>query len=134
MIRPLRRPGHTRFLEWTGRPAGAMLDTATSRTVRGPARRGRAMTEQLRFGVSTLQHVPWPTMVERWQRAEALGFDSAWMPDHLVHPRQSGGSWHEAWTLLAGLAARTERIRIGTMVTNVLFRNPLLLLKEAVTV
>jgi alkanesulfonate monooxygenase SsuD/methylene tetrahydromethanopterin reductase-like flavin-dependent oxidoreductase (luciferase family) len=92
------------------------------------------MTQPLRFGISTLQQVPWPTLVERWQQAETLGFDSAWMPDHLVHPRQPGGPWLEAWTLLAGLAARTERIRIGIMVTNVLFRNPLLLLKEAVTV
>src|SRR5437870_3827633 len=56
------------------------------------------------------------------------------MPDHLVHPRQPGRPWLEAWTLLAGLAARTERIRIGTMVTNVVLRNPVLLLTEAVTV
>ncbi len=90
--------------------------------------------QHLRFGVSIFQQVSWPTLVKRWRYAEELGFDTAWMPDHLVHPKQPEGPWLDAWTLLAGIATQTERIRIGTMVTNVHIRNPLLLLKEAVTV
>lgn len=92
------------------------------------------MTQQLRFGISTLQQIPWPTLVERWRHAEALGFDSAWMPDHLVHPRQPAQPWLEAWTLLSALATQTSRIHCGTMVTNVLFRSPVLLAKEALTI
>jgi alkanesulfonate monooxygenase SsuD/methylene tetrahydromethanopterin reductase-like flavin-dependent oxidoreductase (luciferase family) len=92
------------------------------------------MTQSLRFGISTLQQVPWPTLVQRWREAEALGFDSAWVPDHLIHPRQPAQPWLEAWTLLAALATQTTRIRLGTMVTNVLFRSPVLLAKEAITV
>ncbi len=35
------------------------------------------MTRRLRFGICTDQNLPWPTLVERWQYFEALGFDSA---------------------------------------------------------
>ena len=41
---------------------------------------------------------------------------------------------HEAWTLLAAIAARTERIRLGVLVTSNTFRHPAILAKEAVTV
>jgi alkanesulfonate monooxygenase SsuD/methylene tetrahydromethanopterin reductase-like flavin-dependent oxidoreductase (luciferase family) len=70
-----------------------------------------------------------------FQMAEELGFDHAWLVDHLVdtdgppsHPI------HEAWTLLAFLAARTSRIRLGVLVTSNTFRHPAVLLKSAVTV
>src|SRR6185295_5605088 len=44
------------------------------------------------------------------------------------------GPYFEAWTLLAALAARTERIRLGVLVSSNTFRHPALLAKEAATV
>jgi alkanesulfonate monooxygenase SsuD/methylene tetrahydromethanopterin reductase-like flavin-dependent oxidoreductase (luciferase family) len=72
---------------------------------------------------------------DEFQMAEDLGFDHAWLVDHLVDT--DGPADHpclEAWTLLAALAARTRRIRLGVLVTSNTFRHPALLLKEAVTV
>ena len=92
------------------------------------------MANRLRFGIVTDQNLPWPTLVERWQLFEALGFDSAWDCDHFIQPSRPTGPYYEAWTLLAGLAARTERIRLGVLVSCNTFRHPSLLAKEAVTV
>src|ERR671936_2046784 len=88
----------------------------------------------MRFGIVTDQNLPWPSMVERWQLFERLGFDSAWDCDHLIQPSRPTGPYYEAWTLLAGLAACTERIRIGVLVSANTFRHPALLAKQAVTV
>lgn len=72
-------------------------------------------------------------MLEMTLVAEEIGLDAVWVPDHLI-VREDGvpdrGVW-EAWTTLAGLAARTSRITIGVFVTCVLWRNPGLIAKMA---
>jgi alkanesulfonate monooxygenase SsuD/methylene tetrahydromethanopterin reductase-like flavin-dependent oxidoreductase (luciferase family) len=88
----------------------------------------------LTFGIQTVQNKTWPEMVETWRRVEALGFDSAWLPDHFVPTFRRELPFMEAWTLLAGLATVTSRIRLGVLVSCNTFRHPALLAKEAVTV
>jgi alkanesulfonate monooxygenase SsuD/methylene tetrahydromethanopterin reductase-like flavin-dependent oxidoreductase (luciferase family) len=88
----------------------------------------------LRFGLVIPQLVPWPSMVERFGVAEALGFDSAWVVDHFVNPAMHTGRWFEGWTMLAALAARTSRVRLGALVTSISFRNPAMLAKAALTI
>ena len=74
-------------------------------------------------------------VVGRFKLAEELGFDHGWLVDHLVDTDGGPGTpVHEAWTLLAAIAAETSRIRIGTLVTSNTFRHPVVLLKQAVTV
>ena len=88
----------------------------------------------LRFGVTTGQARPFADMLEDWLYIEELGFENAWLFDHVAPDFLPDGPWLEGWTTLAALAARTSRIRIGTAVTNAALRNPAVLSKQAITV
>ena len=92
------------------------------------------MARKFHFGICTDQNMSWEKTVQRWQLFEEMGIESAWLCDHLIQPSRPGGPYMEAWTLLAGLAARTEKIRIGVLVTSNTFRYPSVLAKEVVTV
>jgi len=81
--------------------------------------------------------------------AEGLGFDSLWVSDHVVHPRQGDDThpigaahgslpaehpWLEALTAMSYVAAVTERAQIGTAVLVLPQRNPVLVAKQLATV
>ncbi len=89
-----------------------------------------------RFGLFLSQaNKTWRQVLDEFQMAEEMGFDHAWLVDHLVDtdgPPENGCL--EGWTLLSAIAAKTSRIRLGTLVSSNTFRHPALLLKEAVTV
>ena len=92
-------------------------------------------TEQhMYFGLCTDQNLSVDTLTERWQYFEELGFDSVWDCDHFNQTSNESGPYFEGWTMLAALAARTTRIRIGVLVSCNTFRHPGLLAQEAVTV
>ncbi len=86
---------------------------------------------------------PWSGRGPRWaeiaamaRSAEAVGFDSFWLPDHLLfrfeHVNQQGAG--DVWSLLAALAATTERMEIAPLVACTSFRNPALIAKMADTI
>lgn len=70
---------------------------------------------------------------ERWQRAEDLGFHTAYTYDHLSWRTFRDGPWFGAVPTLTAAAAATERIRLGTLVTSPNFRHPVTLAKELIT-
>jgi F420-dependent oxidoreductase-like protein len=76
----------------------------------------------------------WARTLELARRAEMLGFESAWLYDH-VHttPEPRDEITFEAFTSLAAIAASTSRIRLGQIVTCNGFRNPALVAKMAST-
>lgn len=105
------------------------MDTQATRThSRSPLKLG--------IQVNTTQRVfRWSEIADQARAAEAAGLDSLWTEDHLFYTDKDGrtiGPW-EAWTVLAGLA-QVCSLRIGTMVSPVTMRAPLLLAKAAATV
>jgi len=91
---------------------------------------------RVRFGIQTgQQFAAWDEIVRIWQRAEALGYDTAWTYDHFVAVMMDPfDPCLEAWSCLAALAVHTQRIRIGALVTGNTYRHPAILAKIATTV
>jgi alkanesulfonate monooxygenase SsuD/methylene tetrahydromethanopterin reductase-like flavin-dependent oxidoreductase (luciferase family) len=77
----------------------------------------------------------WTDLLALGQRAEAVGFDSIWVPDHLLVKTETldMGPW-AALPILTALAATTTRVEIGPLVSCTLFYNPALLAKMADTI
>lgn len=91
----------------------------------------------LSFGLAVDVDAPFPELVERARTAEALGFETVYVPDHSRpwrHDPLPGGIWFDAWTVLAALAPATSRARLGTLVSNPVLRPPDLLVREALAV
>ena len=97
----------------------------------------------MKFGVNLINRGPMATpenMTRFAQRAEALGFDSLTISDHIVIPKampdnypyhpqgefswESARDYYEPLSSLAFLAGQTERIRLGTSVLIISYRNP----------
>jgi F420-dependent oxidoreductase-like protein len=90
----------------------------------------------MRFGLDVAQHqLTWDALTERVRLAEDADLDGVWVFDHFkaLYADPKGPSL-EAWTLLAGLARETSRIRLGTLVTGMTHRHPAVLAAEVVTV
>jgi alkanesulfonate monooxygenase SsuD/methylene tetrahydromethanopterin reductase-like flavin-dependent oxidoreductase (luciferase family) len=92
------------------------------------------MGHDLRFQVMLLPIVPWSEYLDRFLRVEALGFEVAALPDHFCDWSNPSGPWHESWTSIAAIAARTSTLRLATCVTQIPLRNPAVLAHQAVTV
>jgi F420-dependent oxidoreductase-like protein len=97
------------------------------------AARQREDPMTLEFGLQ-ISRFGWPghpaatasTLAEVAQAAEHAGFTSLWLMDHFLQIPQVGREWEdmlESHTTLGYLAAVTERIRLGTLVTGITYRN-----------
>jgi len=87
------------------------------------------------FGIQTAHQVPsLEDLMQLWQDAETWGYDTMWLNDHFMQFGKEDGPAYDAWTLLAALAGKTSRVRLGVLVTDNLFRNPAVLTKMATTV
>lgn len=77
----------------------------------------------------------WTEISAMAQRAEDGGADSVWVADHFLYRPGDGTEvgYHEAWTLVAAIAATTSRLTVGTLVTATSFRSPGMLAKVAAT-
>ncbi len=90
----------------------------------------------LRFGAHVWPvFTTWPTYLAAMQRAEQLGYDSLWTPDH-VYPSMGAtdGPIYEAYSALAAVATMTERATLGLLVGANTFRNPALVAKMVTTI
>jgi len=75
-------------------------------------------------------------VAENAKAAEAAGFDLVTVMDHLYQIRGIGPETEpmmEAYTTLSALATQTSRVKLGTLVTGVTYRNPALLVKQVTT-
>ncbi len=79
--------------------------------------------------------ITWPEMRDIATTAEDVGFDSLWVGDHLLYKSEgeAKGPW-EVWSILAAIAAVTDRVQIGPLVASTSFHSPAMLAKKAVTV
>lgn len=85
-----------------------------------------------KFGVILLPYSTSPKqIIEAAKHAEALGFDSVWVSDHL---QRGSIPTLECWTTLSAIATSTQSIRLGSLATCNSFRNPVLLAKTIATV
>jgi alkanesulfonate monooxygenase SsuD/methylene tetrahydromethanopterin reductase-like flavin-dependent oxidoreductase (luciferase family) len=92
------------------------------------------MSAPITFGIQTMPDHAWTEIRDDWTRYDREGWDSLWLPDHLIPPSGAPGPFFEAWMALAALAPATARARIGILVTSNTFRHPSVLAKQAVTV
>jgi alkanesulfonate monooxygenase SsuD/methylene tetrahydromethanopterin reductase-like flavin-dependent oxidoreductase (luciferase family) len=78
----------------------------------------------------------WGDVLDTARAAEQAGFDSLWVIGHHYLPFGGGTAWSlwDPWSLLAALAAATESIELGPLVSCTAYRNPALLARTAAAV
>jgi alkanesulfonate monooxygenase SsuD/methylene tetrahydromethanopterin reductase-like flavin-dependent oxidoreductase (luciferase family) len=91
------------------------------------------MTHPIRFHTLIIPTVEWDEVLRRAQWLETLGIDAVMLPDHLVDWTNPSAPWYDAWTALAALAQATDTIRLGTAVTQIPLRNPVVLARQVLT-
>jgi alkanesulfonate monooxygenase SsuD/methylene tetrahydromethanopterin reductase-like flavin-dependent oxidoreductase (luciferase family) len=88
----------------------------------------------MRLGVVVMQTKPWRELAADFRLVEALGYDAAYVYDHLTHPQANGGWLADGFTTLAAAAGVTERIELGPLVASGALHSPVALARLAATV
>jgi alkanesulfonate monooxygenase SsuD/methylene tetrahydromethanopterin reductase-like flavin-dependent oxidoreductase (luciferase family) len=89
--------------------------------------------EVVRFGITRFAQST-EDWAQKAQRIEQYGFDVLWAPDHLFHFRRPDEPVLDGWATLAAWAAITTRIRLGTLITNLSWRSPVVVARAAAAV
>lgn len=96
------------------------------------------MVRGMRFSVWPSFQRPWSELLSLASWMEDGPWYGLWYADHLMPNTEDGstvdGDAYECWTALAGLAALTKRLRLGSLVSPVTFHHPVVLAKRATTV
>ena len=87
----------------------------------------------MRLGVLGPWLEPWSTARRTWQHLEQIGFDVAYLGDHLTHPSLQGRWLSDAYATLAAVAQVTTRMELGTLVASTVIRGPAPLARVAAT-
>jgi alkanesulfonate monooxygenase SsuD/methylene tetrahydromethanopterin reductase-like flavin-dependent oxidoreductase (luciferase family) len=100
----------------------------------------------MRFSVWLSSGRTWPEIRAAALRAEDTGWEGIWIPDHFMPPEEGYdsqpdqqddpelGPVHEAWSLVAGIAAVTTTVRVGVLVSGNTYRHPAVVAKMAATI
>lgn len=88
----------------------------------------------MHVGIITLPDAPWDELAGRARTVEDAGFDSVATGDHMRHPFDGNVPFLDGWSILAGWATVTSTVRLAMLVSNVIYRNPAVLAKQAVAV
>ncbi|WP_313861576.1 LLM class flavin-dependent oxidoreductase [Mycobacterium sp.] len=94
---------------------------------------GEGVMADLRFCAYQYQHLPLDSLRQRWLEAEQHGFDVVWNCDTVVEPDRPRHVMFDGPTTLTMMAAETSRIRVGTLVSSLYFRQPVTVAKAAMT-
>ena len=78
----------------------------------------------MRLGVVFPQTRPWRELSRDFAWAEEVGYDVAYVYDHLTHPTAAGGWLAEGFTTLAAAAGVTTTIELGTLVASATLHSP----------
>ena len=88
----------------------------------------------MRFGLEVLVGSRWNETTERIRGYEQRGFDVIATGDHMRHPFDSDYELLDGWSVLPAWAVATTKVRLSMLVTNIIYRNPMLLARQAIAV
>lgn len=92
----------------------------------------------MRFSIWPSPQRPWADVIDVVSHCDRSGWDGAYVADHFMPDDRGGhpvdGPVLEAWAVIAALASRTERLRLGTLVSGNLYRHPAVVANAAATI
>jgi F420-dependent oxidoreductase-like protein len=92
----------------------------------------------MRFSIWPNPQQPWESILGAAEHAESTGWDGVWFADHFMPNTEDGtpadGPTLECWAVVAALAARVPRVRLGTLVCGNTYRHPAVLANIAAAV